>query len=305
MTASRDPDRLIHAFLHEGLDELPDPVYDEVRDRIELTRQRAFIGPWRTSDMNRYLKIGLAAAAVLVVAVVGYNLLPGSPASGGEPSASPSVSPSVSEPSTEPSTAGGLPVGSSFVLADGQPTGNETSSLAMTVTIAAPGWDGAPDDGILVKNDNADPPDGSGMIVWAGVDHLYVYGDPCDWSSTRPETPSTTVDEVVAALAAQASRDASAPVDITLDGYAGKAITLHVPDDADFTQCDGGTFGSWSLGTTDLSPHRYAQRPGQIDEVWVLDVDGLMVVIDWAHYAGTPADDVAELRTIVESATFE
>lgn len=305
MTAPRDPNRLINAFLREGLDELPDPVYDAVRDRIETTRQRAVIGPWRTSDMNRYLKIGLAAAAVLVVAVVGYNLLPGSAAPGGEPSASPSVSPSDSEPSTEPSTAGGLPVGSSFVLADGQPTGNEIGSLAMTVTIPAPDWYGAPDDGILVKNDNPDPPDGSAMIVWAGVDHLYVYGDPCDWSSTRPQTPSTTVDEVAAALAAQASRDASAPVDITLDGYAGKAITLHVPDDADFTQCDEGNFGSWSLGTTDLSPHRYAQGPGQIDEVWVLDVDGLMVVIDWAYYAQTPADDVAELRAIVESATFE
>jgi hypothetical protein len=113
------------------------------------------------------------------------------------------------------------------------------------------------------------------------------------------------VDEVVAALAAQASRDASAPVDITLDGYAGKAITLHVPDDADFTQCDEGSFGSWSQGTTDLSPHRYAQGPGQIDEVWVLDVDGLMAVIDWTHYAGTPQADVDELQAIVESTTFE
>jgi len=313
MTASRDPDRLIHAFLDEGLDELPDPVYDAVRDRIETTRQRAVIGPWRTSDMNRYLKWGLAAAAVVVIAVVAINLLPGSPAPGGEPSATPEPSvaePSVAEPSTEPSTAGGLPVGSSFVLGDGQPSGNEIGSVAMTVTIPAPGWGGEPDDGILVKNDNADPPEGSAMIVWAGVDHLYVYGDPCDWSSTRPETPSTTVDEVVAALAAQASRDASAPVDITLDGYVGKAITLHVPDDiaysaGEFTDCDQGKFGSWSMGTTDLSPHRYAQGPGQIDEVWVLDVDGLMVVIDWAHYAGTPQADVDELRAIVDSITFE
>jgi len=308
MSAHRDLDRLIQSFLAEGPMELPDPSYDEVRDRMEQKRQRAFIGPWRTSDMNRYLKIGLAAAAVVVIAVVAFNLLPGSSAPGGETSASPSVSPSVAEPSTEPSTAAGLPVGSSFMLADGQPSGNEIGSLAMTVTIPAPGWDGEPDDGILVKND-ADPPDGSGMIVWAGVDHLYVYGDPCDWSSTRPETPSTTVDEVVAALAAQASRDASAPVDITLDGYVGKAITLHVPDDiaysaGEFTDCDQGKFGSWSMGTTDLSPHRYHQGPGQIDEVWILDVDGLLVVIDWTYYERTPADDVGELRAIVESATF-
>jgi hypothetical protein len=68
----------------------------------------------------------------------------------------------------------------------------------MTVTIPTPGWTGEPDGGILLKNDNADPPDRSGMIVWAGVDHLYVYRDSCAWSSTRPQTPSTTVDEVAA-----------------------------------------------------------------------------------------------------------
>ena len=101
MTASRDPDRLIHAFLHEGLDELPDPVYDAVRDRIEQTRQRAVIGPWRTPDVNRYLKIGLAAAAILLIAIVGYQFL-GNSNTGGpgltSPSPSPSLSPSASAP---------------------------------------------------------------------------------------------------------------------------------------------------------------------------------------------------------------
>ena len=58
--------------------------------------------------------------------------------------------------------------------------------------------------------------------------------------STMPDTPATTVDEFVAALAAQASRDASAPVDVTVGGYAGKTITLHVPDDAAFDDCDEG-----------------------------------------------------------------
>jgi len=104
MTASRDPDRLIRAFLHEGLDELPDPVYDAVRDRIEQTRQRAVIGPWRTSNMNRYLQIGLAAAAVVVIAVVAFNLLPGSPAPGGEPSATPEPT-ATPEPSPSPIAA--------------------------------------------------------------------------------------------------------------------------------------------------------------------------------------------------------
>ncbi len=73
-------------------------------------------------------------------------------------------------------------------------------------------------------------------------------------------------------------------MDITLDGYAGKSITLHVPDDAvlsgEFTDCDQGTFGIWTVsidGAPGPEPYRYNQGPGQIDELWILDVDGVLV----------------------------
>jgi hypothetical protein len=39
--------------------------------------------------------------------------------------------------------------------------------------------------------------------------------------------------------------------------------------------------------------------------VYVLDVDGVLTVIDTQHWAATPANDVDELRDIVASATFE
>ena len=117
----------------------------------------------------------------------------------------------------------------------------------------------------MVKNDNVDPPDGAGMITFAGGE-LYVYGDPCKWSTTRPETPARTVDEFEAALSAQALRDASAPVDITVGGYAGKSITLHVPDDAVFSQCDQGFFGSWG-GPDEPTPYRYSQGPALVIRV--------------------------------------
>jgi hypothetical protein len=297
MSAPRDLDRLLRSFLKEGPLELPDPSYDEVRDRMEHTRQRAFIGPWRTPVMNRYLQIGVAAAAVVLIAVIAFNLLPGSPPPGGAPSASPSTEPSTAEPSG----AGGLPLGP-FALSDGSVGG----APPITVTIPAPGWSGAPNGGILIKNDNPDPPDGSALIVFGGP--LYVYGDPCQWSTTKPDAPATTVDELVAALASQASRDASAPVDVTLGGfpdlgYHGKSITLHVPDDAVFSQCDRGYFGSWAL-EADPTPSRYHQGPGQIDELWVLDVNGLLTVIDGAHYGQTPLTDVEELHAIIESTTF-
>ena len=55
MTSSRDPDRLIHAFLMEGEEELHDQVYDAVRAVIEQKPQRAGFGPWRTLTMNKFL----------------------------------------------------------------------------------------------------------------------------------------------------------------------------------------------------------------------------------------------------------
>jgi hypothetical protein len=112
MSAPRDLDRLIQSFLVDGPLELPEPSYNQVRDRMEKTRQRAFIGPWRTSDVSNLLKIGLAAAAVVVIAVVAFNLLPGSSAPGGEPSATPEPT-ATPEPSPSP-TASAPPLTQSF-----------------------------------------------------------------------------------------------------------------------------------------------------------------------------------------------
>ena len=73
MTASRDPDRLIHAFVREGAEQLDDQVYDAVRAEIEQKRQRVVIGPWRVPNMNKLVPIGLGAAAVVAVLFVGSS----------------------------------------------------------------------------------------------------------------------------------------------------------------------------------------------------------------------------------------
>ncbi len=299
MTAPHDLDRELKAFLTDGPTELPDPSFDAVRDRMESTRQRVVIGPWRMPDMNKFAPIGLGAAAVVVALVVGTQLL-GPPPPGGvgaAPTASPTptTAPSPSPPSPSPSSTpvADLPVGSSYLLI------NE-GGVRGTVTIPAPGWFG--DGGGILARDDVDPPAGAGMITFTG--DLYVYGDPCAWSTTVPKTPATTVDELVTALAAQADRDATPAVDVTVGGYTGKSITLHVPDDAEFSQCDQGYFGSWG-GPAEPTPYRFSQGPGQIDEIWAVDVDGELVVVDGAYFEGTPQPVIDDLRAIVESITFE
>ena len=306
MTARHDLDRMLDAFLTDGPTELPDPSFDTVRDRMETTRQRVVIGPWRLPDMNKLVPIGLGAAAVAVALGVGARLLGPAPAGPGSlPSAQPTVTPvpSVVTPSptasdASPAAAGTLPLGSHQLWTNGTP---------ISVTIAGPGWYGDEGQGFIEKGENgADGPAGAGIIVFPDGDGWYVPGDPCKWTTTWPNAPSTTVDGLVAALASQASRNPSAPSDITLDGHAGKSITLHVPDHAAFGSCDAGTF--CTLGDPVRSPtdscFRNAQSPGQIDEMWIVDVDGRPGVVDWAYYAGTPKADVDELRSIVESMTF-
>lgn len=255
--------------------------------------------------MNKTLIYGLGAAAVVLAVVIGVQLLGQEPGGfGAAPIQTPE--PSLAEPTPdqtpEATPAGLLPEGPLMILT-GLASGLEGNHPPLTVTIPAPGWYGEVGGGILVKNDNHEPPDGSGMIIFARQEYI-VYGDACNWETTVPEAPVTTVDDFVAALSAQGSRAASEPVDITLGGYAGKSITLEVPDDVDFAECDAGYGGSWDCGGDGMEPCGYHSGAGEIDTVYILDVDGVIVAWNTKYYEGTPAEDVAELEAIVQSASF-
>ncbi len=67
-----------------------------------------------------------------------------------------------------------------------------------------------------------------------------------------------------------------------------------------FSECDEGYFGSWTTMGPDGAPHpepsRYHQAPGQIDDLVILRVNGVLTVIDMAYYEGTPAEHVDEMR---------
>jgi len=310
MNASRDPDHLIHAFLMEGEDQLQDQVYDAVRADIEHRAQRVVIGPWRLPIMNKIVGVALAAAAVVAAVLIGAQLI-GSPSGvggpGGEPT--PSPEPSVAEPTSSSRTWTGIPEGPVVVTSADDP-------VQVTVDMTSPGWVALRDLDVLSKNDDSlDPPQsvGGAFLGWtwpAGSD-FHVYGDPCRLSTTRPETPATTSAEIAAALANQAQTDATAPVDVTLGGYTGKAITLHVPmtyevpgatREEEFAECDEGSFAFYGVG--DEAIGRDAQGPGQIDDLWIMDVDGSIVILDAAYGPAAPAELVDELHGLAESATF-
>jgi hypothetical protein len=311
MTAPHELDRQLQAFLSDGPTELPDPSFDAVRDRIEATRQRVAIGPWRMPDMNKLLPIGLAAAAVVAVAVGTLMLGPAAPGGvGGVPSTDPSA---TATPGATPVRTpwAGLPAGPFVVTGTDDP-------VQVTLDIASPGWLAMPEfDGVSKNDDRLDAPETVGVALlawaWPAGTAFNVYGDPCQWLATIPETPATTPEEIAAAFAAQASTEATAPADVTVGGFAGKAVTLHVPMAFDlpnasreekFAECDNDVFAFYGV-EGETGEARNAQGAGQIDELWILDVNGSIVILDATYGPAAPADLVEEMRAMAESATFE
>jgi hypothetical protein len=309
MTASRDPDRLIRAFLMEGEEMLQDQVYDEVRAAIEHRRQRVYFGPWRTPIMNRIVTFGLGAAAVVAALFIAVQLL-SSPDGGTGGQSTPSATPGATqEPTPEatpsPSADAFLPDGPILIWDPQLEAEGPQGGATITVTISAPEWQFHDDYQYLQKGtDGVDD-----AVVWPGSlppgTGYYVYGDPCRWESTRPENPASTVDDIVAALAAQPTLDASEPVDVTIGGYAGKAVSLHVPEDANHGDCDGGEAAMYQVEGLPAGPSLVYGEAGQTNELWFLDVEGSIVMLLGRYLPDTPDESVEELRAIVESATFE
>src|SRR5262245_26392067 len=138
-----------------------------------------------------------------------------------------------------------------------------------------------------------------GVSVW---DVHRVPSDPCRWQDSLVQVGSS-VEDLVTALVAQRSRAATTPVDVTVAGHAGRYLEWSVPDDvvvngdADFKGCDRWydndhrDFVSW---LTADDGERYQQVAGQVDRLWVLDVDGQRLVVDATYSPDTTAQDRQE-----------
>jgi hypothetical protein len=102
-------------------------------------------------------------------------------------------------------------------------------------------------------------------------------------------------------LASQRGVRASAPTDVTVDGFAGKYMERTVSAGTNLADCDEGQFRPW-LSTG--GGERFLE-PGQRDLLWIVDVDGVPLVIDAALGAEASAQDRAELIQIVESVRID
>lgn len=237
----------------------------------------------------------IAAAAVVVVALGGYNLLTGLGFGGPQPTptAGPSLSPSATPQTTlppgtyesTPFRRGGLGACPPTIPSD---CVEDPTDDTITFRFAAPeGWEPAPFTGTNVDGDT--PPGGAAVLFYRGS---WLYSDPCRPDDVlKPDLEvGPNVDDFVSALVEHPLLDVTAPVDVTLAGYSGKYLELQVP--ADISTC---------VRYRPIEQHIYAQGPGQRWRMWVLDFDGVRVLIETNDYAGTSAQRELEIQQILDS----
>jgi hypothetical protein len=110
------------------------------------------------------------------------------------------------------------------------------------------------------------------------------------------------VDDLAAVLAARPLRNGTAPVAVSLGGYHGKYLDWSVPVDISFSDCDGASFRSW---TAENGGDRYQQGPGQVDRLWILDIEGRRLVIDVTYMPAASELDQVELGKVADSIAFK
>jgi hypothetical protein len=304
-----DVEPVLRAYLADTSDRAPDRVLADVAARIADQPQRR---TWRLRGrplMNGYAKLAAGLAAVIAVAFVGYNVLPGVGNFGGQPSPSP-----ASTPSPSPRATGSLfgpaaaPLPDEGALVEGAYIFEvEGSSLSLSALVPG-GW--RADTGDLMGPNGWQEPGGV-TVGFTTVDGLYQ--DPCHWSKfgngggpvVVPVGPKA-IDLVDAIKASSNFVITERPQGVSLGSHTGYTMQIKLPDGIDLMECDLGDFGILhhyrgfaGSGETSLkyAPDRLALRT----DLLIVDYHGTRLIAYIRHYDGTPDADLEAARAILES----
>ena len=244
----------------------------------------------------------LLAAVVLVTACAGENAGSSTTNPGSTPSTttSPNAPPTSGTPGngTEivDNMSGPLEPGDYWIDHDRDPT----TSLRVDFTITEPGWE--PIIGAFKEAGQ----DNYVNVLFAAA--TKIASAACHDTQWLPAGDSAQ--EIATALADIDEFITREPLtEVTAYGYDGYHLILEIPEDADyelgqgFIGCDdpnnpgGSTWDGWEGPTFS----RYYQRPGQVIETWVLDVESTPLLIESSHFPDSPPSDVAELQAILDS----
>jgi hypothetical protein len=222
----------------------------------------------------------VAAAAIFALVIAGIALVNDN--GDNDQSPPPTAVATVASPTTAAPTTAVATETVSFAV---------SSANDIPVTFTAPeSW--VVDDGWAVYSNLANY---GVQVLFDTVSNIYT--DGCQWTLLDPPV-GPTVDDLVTAWANVPELAATAPVDITIDGYAGKQIEFTVPDYD--LQCEGGKFAVYMLDGA-VPPGQWAFFPHQHFQMLALDVDGTRLLIAASTYPDTPSQDRDALAQLLAS----
>jgi hypothetical protein len=294
-----DVEPVLRAYLADTGERAPDRVLGDVAARIaRQPRRLALRLPWRP-HMSSPLKIAVGLAAAIVVALVGYSLLPKGPAVG-----TPTTVPAVPTPSS-------TPVATAAALIEGRLAAGPyvirplESQPGLTITAQVPegslGYPGIP--AVTGPNHPAQEPVLIGFMQTDGL-----FSDPCHWnldgtnSLDQPGDVAVgpTVDALVAALKANTHYTSSAGSPIAFGAYKGQELELKLPGADVISTCDrrpGESSGDFFVFPKGF----WAQGPDNRWRLFIVDVAGTRLITMISYSPASLPAEVAAANAIVDS----
>jgi hypothetical protein len=254
--------------------------------------------------MNSMTKLALTAVGVLLIAVVGYNLLPRTGGVGSAPTPTPTSTPTLA-PSLLPASPTPAPTLSPGPLSAGTYTVTQNTWVPYRFTLPA-GW-GLGEAGFFTKGGvlSGSNANGVGISTW-NISHIYT--DSCHWSGKLLATGTQSA--LAAGLAAQTGHTTSAPTAATISGVATTRIAFSVPSSFNVGSCDKGGSGGTAILRLwpDPGPDEgggWMIFPGQTTTVYPIEVAGKLMVVLTIQNVGSSAADVAELQSVLATLQFQ
>jgi hypothetical protein len=306
MNQHSDIERVLNVWMADGPTAIPDRVVDVVAARIDVQRQRRGwpFSRGRTSVTPIKLLAGLAAA--LVVAVVGYSLIPRQPSVGG-PTSAPSTIPSVAPTPTAAST----PTAAAFTCDDpaftcaGPLAAGEHRSTAfrpaLSFTVDA-GWKNTLDrDRAYTLHDNFAP-----EHFFQVLSEVAIPEQDATCSAKRKAGAGNTVADWASFLTKHPGLVATKPQAITVGGFDGVRIDVHVA--TTWTATCPNSLGPAVMLVTDNGavPDRTRWIDDQNTTFRILDVAGETVIIyvESGHTDANLASVNAALQPVIDTFKF-
>jgi hypothetical protein len=143
----------------------------------------------------------------------------------------------------------------------------------------------------------------------ANVINLVTHG--CTDHSAQDPVVGPTVNDLATALASlEPFVVREEPEPASMAGYEGTHMAIEVPEIEfrragtdtfeHFPECTNEMLNSWIAPPLSYAFYGYT-APAQVEEFWILDVEGKRLVIEANWFPDSPEKDVAELKEIIES----